>query len=304
MRFGRKKEGNVEEIPQDSFIPNEGSPTTAGYEADILSGRLDMLDSSVTAIRGWVEDSRSRTTELENTTSESIPPLKDDLKELKAGVDTMNGKVKQLMSLYEVISTQYNPFIETSAIPGTTSVEGTSEEEREIEELLKSIAPETFEVAKTPSVVSSGGDMVIPESFEELEEFPEYAGMQPIPEEEFGLEGYGKETMLDRMPENYSSRAFAIKFLEFLIGKTGKKNLPDLLDYYESIEWIGKEIRDSLLEMASGISVKEGFATDWKLSPEDNLKALRFLEEIKGKPVKRSVLEEIERKIEKIKGNT
>jgi len=305
MRF---KIGRGKKEPEETFTQVESfgdiqqpSQEMPQQSADILSSRVEMLDSSVTAIRGWVEDARSRITDLESTINDTVVPIKSDLEEVRKDIGSMSEKLQQLMALYEVISTQYNPFIETSAAPPPQAVEGESKEEEEIERLLRSVAPEQFTEAPEESVVE------LPESYESME--PEFAELAPITEEEFGIEpmeGYEGETIsegiLSRIPDTYSSNAFAIKLLEFIVSKVGRKNLPDILEYYESIGWIGKEARKQLLEMASGVSVKEGSATDWKLSAADNLKALQFIQEIRGRPIKKSELEEIERKAEKIKG--
>jgi len=305
MRFniGRKRGGEREETPapfesfDQSFVQPQGQAIPQ-QSVDMIAGRVDMLDSSVTAIRGWVEDARNRITALENTMNDTVVPLKGEIAGIRKDVGSMNEKLQQLMALYEVISTQYNPFIETSATH--PPAEEASKEEREIEQLLRSVSPDEFYPAPNESIIE------VPESYESGSE-PEFAELAPIPEEEFGLgfeEAYEPEERgaLNRMPDTYSSNAFTIKLLEFLISKVGRKNLPDLLEYYESIGWIGKDARRHLLEIASGVSVKEGTATDWKLNPEDNLKALQFIQEIKGRPVKKSDLDEIERKVEKIKG--
>jgi flagellar protein FlaD len=270
---------------------------------DIFSGRIDMLDSSVTAIRGWVEDARNRISALEDNVNENIPAIRTDVEGMKKNLESVGEKLQQLMSLYEVISTQYNPFIETSAAPSMPR-EAASSEEKEIENLLRSVAPEQFPVIAGDNVVE------VPESYSTVEE-PEMAELAPIPEEEFGLETMGYEleerpteaAVLSRIPDSYTSNAFAMNLLEFLISKIGRKSLPDLLEYYESIGWISREVREQLSEMASGVSVKEGFAPDWKLNAGDNLKALQFIEQIRGRPVKKSELEEIDRKVEKIKSS-
>ncbi len=301
LRRKKKEEPSVETFEQNFVPQQEFTPSQEGGAPDILMSRVDMLDSSVTALRGWVEDARNRITGLEGTINDTIVPLRSDLEEVKKDISSMDEKLQQLMALYEVISTQYNPFIETSAAPPPQTREE-SKEEKEIEQLLRSVAPEEFVAAPGESVVE------MQEGYETLEE-PESAELAPITEEEFGIDlepgygpGYGPKVVLSSIPDTYSSNAFAIKLLEFLISKIGRKNLPDLLEYYESIGWIGKDARKQLLEMASGVSVREGSSTDWKLSAADNLKVLQFIQEIRGKPIRKSELEEIDRKAEKIKG--
>ncbi|MDY6985760.1 MAG: FlaD/FlaE family flagellar protein [Candidatus Thermoplasmatota archaeon] len=301
LRRKKKEEPSVETFEQNFVPQQEFAPPQEGSAPDILADRVDMLDSSVSAIRGWVEDARNRITALEGTVNDTVVPLRRDLEDVKKDVSSMDEKLQQLMALYEVISTQYNPFIETSAAPPPQAENG-SKEEKEIEQLLRSVAPEEFATAPGENVVE------MQEGYETLEE-PESAELAPITEEEFGVDlgggyelGYEPKAVLGGIPDTYSSNAFTIKLLEFLISKIGRKNLPDLLEYYESIGWIGKDARKQLLEMASGVSVSEGFSTDWKLSAADNLKVLQFIQEIRGKPIRKSELEEIERKAEKIKG--
>lgn len=302
LRRKKKEEPSAETFEQDFPSQQEFAPLQEGGTPDILAERVDMLDSSVTALRGWVEDARNRITSLEGTINDTVVPLRSDLEEVKKDISSMGEKLQQLMALYEVISTQYNPFIETSATPPPPQAEEKSKEEEEIEQLLRSVAPEEFVASPSESAVE------MQEGYDALEE-PEFAELAPITEEEFGVDlepgyevGYGPKAVLSSIPDTYSSNAFAVKLIEFLISKIGRKNLPDLLEYYESIGWIGKDARKQLLEIASGVSVREGFSTDWKLSAADNLRVLQFIQEIRGRPIRKSELEEIERKAEKIKG--
>ena len=327
----RKKEEEELSAPKETIVPIPVEQTLSMESDDILASRLDMMDSSITSIRGWVEDSRSKIANLEGTIDEFVPRTKDDVEEIKNNINSMSEKVQQLMSLYEVISTQYNPFIDTSTIPAPTSEDGDSKEEREITELLRSIAPEEFEVSgmasgslpeETIEIGALPGEefgaldernrnyaMMEGEEFGALDERnKEYAEIEALSGEDVGIfkEGFEvpelkSEIVLKQIPSDYGSNAYAMKLLEFLVGKIGRKNLPDLLDYYMAIEWISKEAKERFIDLASGISIEEGTVKDWKLVPDDNLRTLQFIEQIRGYPIKKSLLEEIERKIEKIK---
>jgi len=318
MKLFSKKKKEEDLVPESIATPISSTPIPEepAFPAgeDILTSRLDMMDSSITSVRGWVEDARNKMTNLETTFEEFVPKTKDDVGEIKKNIGSMSEKVQQLMSLYEVISTQYNPFIDTSTIPAPAREDEEGKEEKEIEELLRSIAPEEFKVSGMPPSAPLPEETVkvgplLEEEFGVLEAGPgEYAEVGPLPEEGLGvleksfepseLKG---EIVLKTIPGNYSSNAYAIKLLEFLIEKIGRKNLLDLLDYYKTIGWIGDESKEKFLDLASGVSVKEGAAKDWKLTPDDNLRALQFIEQIRGYPVKKTLLEEIERKAERIK---
>ncbi|HIE31314.1 MAG TPA: hypothetical protein EYP67_02895 [Methanosarcinales archaeon] len=73
----------------------------------------------------------------------------------------------------------------------------------------------------------------------------------------------------------------AMELLDFLLEMVGPNNLPSILDYYIEIGWISETARLELLAYASGIYLHEE-KPDWKMSTEDHLKALWFIDQLCG----------------------
>ena len=73
----------------------------------------------------------------------------------------------------------------------------------------------------------------------------------------------------------------AMELLDFLLKLVGPNNLPSILDYYIEIGWISETARLDLLAYASGLGFAEE-KPDWKLSTEDHLKSLWFIDQLCG----------------------
>lgn len=91
----------------------------------------------------------------------------------------------------------------------------------------------------------------------------------------------------------------AMELLDFLLKMVGPNNLPSILDYYIEIGWISETARLDLLAYASGLGFAEE-KPDWKMSTEDHLKALWFIDQLCGHKTDKTRLFRVNHEIEKM----
>lgn len=91
-----------------------------------------------------------------------------------------------------------------------------------------------------------------------------------------------------------------MEWLEFLLEIVGKNNIPDILSYYVELGWISEEVRLELLRYADGINYFADGVT-WKLSPDDHVKSIWFIERLAGLNIDKNMLTIIDRDVANIK---
>lgn len=107
---------------------------------------------------------------------------------------------------------------------------------------------------------------------------------------------------LEQIPSNPESIIVIMKWLQYLVDKTGKNNLPDVLGYYVDISWISDDVRLDLLSYSKGIT--EDPAQVGTRSPHlptrDHLQSLLFIQKLRGAELDERFLSKIERDMEKM----
>ncbi len=91
----------------------------------------------------------------------------------------------------------------------------------------------------------------------------------------------------------------AMELLDFLLKMVGPNNLPSILDYYIEIGWISETARLDLLAYASSLGFAEE-KPDWKMSTEDHLKSLWFIDQLCGHKTDKTRLFRVNYEIEKM----
>lgn len=112
----------------------------------------------------------------------------------------------------------------------------------------------------------------------------------------------GSMQPLYRVPNDPESIVVIMKWLQYLVDRIGKNNLPDALGYYVDIGWISEDVLFDLLNYSKGIT--EGptptGAYPTQLPAKDHLQSLLFIQKIKGVQLDDRFLSKIERDMEKI----
>jgi flagellar protein FlaD len=93
-----------------------------------------------------------------------------------------------------------------------------------------------------------------------------------------------------------------MKWLQYLVDRTGKNNLPDTLGYYVDIGWISEDVRLDLINYSKGITEEPAQTGTHPpfLPTKDHLQSLLFIQKLKGIQLDDRFLIKIERDMEKI----
>ncbi len=93
-----------------------------------------------------------------------------------------------------------------------------------------------------------------------------------------------------------------MKWLQYLVDKLGKNNLPDILGYYVDIDWISDDVRLDLIKYSKGITdAKEGLKKGMtNLSTRDHIQSLLFIQKLKGQQLDERFIWKIDREMEKM----
>jgi flagellar protein FlaD len=107
---------------------------------------------------------------------------------------------------------------------------------------------------------------------------------------------------LEQIPSDPENIVVIMKWLQYLVEKVGKNNLPDVLGYYVDIGWISDDVRLDLISYSKGIieepSQKGTHTTH--LPTRDHLQSLLFIQKLKGVQLDERFLSKIERDMEKM----
>jgi len=112
----------------------------------------------------------------------------------------------------------------------------------------------------------------------------------------------GSMQPLYRVPNDPESIVVIMKWLQYLVDRIGKNNLPDALGYYVDIGWISEDVRFDLLNYSKGITEEPAPSGVHPphLPAKDHLQSLLFIQKIKGVQLDDRFLNKIERDMEKI----
>jgi archaellum component FlaD/FlaE len=107
---------------------------------------------------------------------------------------------------------------------------------------------------------------------------------------------------LDQIPSDPESIVVIMKWLQYLVDRTGKNNLPNILGYYVDIGWISEDVRLDVINYSKGITEEPAQACTHppQLPTKDHLQSLLFIQKLKGLQLDDRFLNKIEREMEKI----
>jgi flagellar protein FlaE len=113
-----------------------------------------------------------------------------------------------------------------------------------------------------------------------------------------------KPAKLEDIPdEDPIAIILALKWLEYLCERIGVENVPDVLDFYYMLGWLGDKALAKLLKFLKGIKVDEENVVEGsgKLNITDHIISLLFIERLNGKKISAELLDKIEWELRKIK---
>lgn len=107
---------------------------------------------------------------------------------------------------------------------------------------------------------------------------------------------------LERIPTDPESIVVIMKWLQHLVDKLGRNNLPEVLGYYVDIGWISDDVRLDLINYSKGITEipNQTSPPSSHLPTRDHVQSLLFIQKLKGIQLDDRFLNKIERDMEKI----
>jgi len=107
---------------------------------------------------------------------------------------------------------------------------------------------------------------------------------------------------LYEIPNDPESIVVLMRWLQYLVDKISKNNLPDILGYYVDIDWISDDVRLDLIKYSKGITdekegVKKGLK---KLSTKDHIQSFLYIQKLKGQQLDERFIWKIDREMEKM----
>jgi len=253
-----------------------------GVREELTAQVEEIVDTRLRELEGRLGDLGVVGKKLEEMESE-LGVFRDRIEGYQERLDKMDESIVELLSLYEVVSSNVNPFVDGGG--------GDGEVREKLEELNKRLEEEL-------SRVKEAFESKLEERVSKLE--GEFKGLLEQPGDRRGFEGGrrggARLSHLDSRPE---TSMLVLKWLEFLLERVGKNNLAEVLEYYVDIGWISDEVSIRMLSYAEGIDYdveKPG----WKLLPADHARSLYFIERILGGRIDRGFLAKVEMELERL----
>jgi flagellar protein FlaD len=204
--------------------------------------RLDSVEQSLTDI--------VRRVDLLDKSTEDI---RSDIARVRDSIASMEGDMRELTSLYDLISTQINPFIE-SEMEARSSITAMEEEgDAGIPELDALFEP-------TPEIAAEGEDFGDIFGEEEPGEGAMFAEVEEIEGEPMFAEVAAVPTRIARLSkvgDAPTCHIALIRWIEFILDKVPRKEISNLLSFYVKIGWISTGIKSEIVDMIRGMAGEE-----------------------------------------------
>ncbi|MEW5759950.1 MAG: FlaD/FlaE family flagellar protein [Candidatus Thermoplasmatota archaeon] len=276
-------------------------------------GQVERLDT----VERVLEDAIRRIDTLDKLTE----TVKIDINQIKDTLNTVEANMRELTSLYDLISTQINPFIEAEAARAKASetIEMPKPEEGKLEALFE----------PTPELVAEREAVPVEGIEEKITPAPPI-----LPEPTVPIEKPMIIPRLTTIGADSMCHIALLRWIEFMLSKVKREHITSLLLFYVKVGWISDGIRRYVIDIIRGIrpelmpepsiaaakekegdvlmaydkekmheakEAKKAFEEEWKLTPEDHLKTLIFIEKIRGTDIDKDKLEELERDVLRLK---
>ena len=339
--------------PQPPLLQSMPMPPAPAFEPSPLGGSADLSMSAAAPVvqaAGGLErldnveqrlSDMSRRVDLLDKGSDDI---RNDISRIRDSIAQIEGDMRELTSLYDLISTQINPFIDTSTMeekPAMSVEHGAIPDLDALfeptPELSGQRVPETAVITETVQAPSEAA------SAKHEGEVGEAVPSLKVPR-------------LAKIGSDASCHLALMEWIRFLLERVNRVEIPSALSFYQRIGWISGEIKADMLEIIRGIGAvqgepapsgggapggggssakdasgdiviaygKEGArdlkgpkgqaggakapskgaepSTSWRLTPDDHIGSLMYIEWIRsGGDLDRDKLEEIRREVSRLR---
>ncbi len=211
-------------------------------------------------------------------------------------VQTYSGQVSRLINLDKRVEEIGKYLEEIRGLLLEKRTEISPENERAEREIT-----EPAEEMETPEIKETGGEYMERVNVRERGSESEFEIPRDV-KEVLMVRSNGK-ARLEKIPQDMASTLIALKWLGFLIDRAGMQNLEQVLEFYYEIGWISEDVLNTMLKYANGTKPhhrEPNWRPEDKLTIQDHLISLLFIERLRGVRITREVLDSIEREIKVI----
>ena len=192
--------------------------------------------------------------------------VRNDINQVKESISHMEANMRELTSLYDLISSQVNPFIdmETAATAAGAAEEAAKEEVPEFDALFEptpEMGGEGEFMPVEPGALPPAPLAPVPDGLMAPE--PMQMGIQAMP----GMPVAGvmpvppKPQRMARLTQIGSDSMCLIalmRWIEFMLGRVKREQVPSLLGFYVRIGWITDGIKQHVMDVIRGIRFGPG----------------------------------------------
>lgn len=337
--------------PPPAQMPPAQPPPRPGEAFQVVAPAPELASLSTMERLDGVERTLEEAIRRIDTIDKFTEAVRNDINQVKESISHIEANMRELTSLYDLISSQVNPFIEMETAAKAAGA---------AEEMAKEEVPE-FDALFEPTPELAAGEEFTPVEPgalppAPLTPTPEGFAMPPVMEAAAPMAAPGipgaarperpmRVARLTQIGSDSMCLIALMRWIEFLLSRVKREQIPSLLGFYVRIGWISDGIKQHVLDVIRGIRFGPGppvggatgrtYATyeapkdregdvvmayskeavtevapapegkkpaaapgdDWKMTPEDHLKTLIFIERIRGTEVDKSKLEELERDV-------
>ena len=249
-----------------------------------VESRLSGIEQMISNIQSENQDFMSSLSDIEQHISELVESYTVLISKMQENAQEADERLSGLSDKLELIG---------NLVPNWVCMEKSG---TELSAGVQGLTGNVSKLATDVSVVSASQQQMR----DEMTELSRYVEGEL---KKIGARGYktaGQSIQLTHIMKNSSSIKLCMEWLEFLMELAGRNNLPEILSYYEELCWITEDVRMELMKYAEGIDFYME-KPDWKLTPDDHVKSIWFIENLAGLKVDKNRLSVIDRDIEKVR---
>lgn len=277
-------------------------------------------------------------------TDRSAEAITHDINSVKESIGRIEANMRELTSLYDLISSQVNPFIDVDQGAMGSAEEGTAETpsfdtlfEPTPEVQAGGAAPGTEGVPSSPEgpgpqgIYATGPTNIVPGEATMGVQMGSTQVERPL-----------RVARLTQIGSDPTCLIALVRWIEFMLSRIKRDQVKSLLNFYVRIGWVSEGIRDHVVDVIRGIrptpmgaktvmqtveapkdkegdvvmsygkervaetsltapSGKAPMMDDWRMTIEDHMKSLIFIERVRGTEVNKDKLEDLERDVENMR---
>jgi flagellar protein FlaD len=187
--------------------------------------------------------------------------VRNDINQVKESISHMEANMRELTSLYDLISSQVNPFIDMeSAAKAAAAEEAAKEEVPEFDALFEPTPEMGGEGEFLPVEPGSLPPAALAPSPEGLAMVPEIPPLYAVP----GAAGMAvpqrpqRVARLTQIGSDSMCLIALMRWIEFMLGRVKREQVPSLLGFYVRIGWISDGIKQHVMDVIRGIRFGPG----------------------------------------------